>query len=245
MLFFFRAESAHSIRGPDARHGHDPAPETPARGRIRAPYPTVLRSVIPSFSSLLLSVLGCMPALSAAPPAQAQSRSTAPTSPSRTPLEDRRGRSRRRHRPRGRQAPRGHPQARHGLHRQGAVRQGRPNLHRRHPRRRRPPQELQVLRRTLRRISDRIPRRSQVRGAVSQCLLTRRLPGGFLVFSLFFPKDGSPASFFMKRIFSSFWSGFPEVCVSGRRSFFHVPVPSSTPSRPPSSFASSSALGYI
>ena len=69
MLFFFRAESAHSIRGPDARRGHDPAPETPARGRIRAPYPTVLRSVIPSFSSLLLSVLGCMPALSAAPPA--------------------------------------------------------------------------------------------------------------------------------------------------------------------------------
>ena len=67
MLFFFRAESAHSIRGPDARRGHDPAPETPARGRIRAPYPTVLRSVIPSFSSLLLSVLGCMPALSAAP----------------------------------------------------------------------------------------------------------------------------------------------------------------------------------
>ena len=79
--------------------------------------------------------------------------------------------------PRGRQAPRGHPQARHSLHRQGAVRQGRPNLHGRHPRRRRPPQELQVLRRTLRRISDRIPRRSQVRGAVSQCLLTRRLPG--------------------------------------------------------------------
>lgn len=61
MLFFFRAESAHSIRGPDARHGHDPAPETPARGRIRAPYPTVLRSVIPSFSSLLLSVLGACP----------------------------------------------------------------------------------------------------------------------------------------------------------------------------------------
>lgn len=80
--------------------------------------------------------------------------------------------------PRGRQAPRGHPQARHSLHRQGAVRQGRPNLHGRHPRRRRPPQELQVLRRTLRRISDRISRRSQVRGAVSQCLLTRRLPGG-------------------------------------------------------------------
>ncbi len=83
MLFFFRAESAYSIRGPDARRGHDPAPETPARGRIRAPYPTVLRSVIPSFSSLLLSVLGCMPALSAAPPAPARSRSTAPASPSR------------------------------------------------------------------------------------------------------------------------------------------------------------------
>lgn len=62
MLFFFRAESAHFIRGPDTRRGHDPAPETPARGRIRAPYPTVLRSVIPTFSSLLLSVLGCMPA---------------------------------------------------------------------------------------------------------------------------------------------------------------------------------------
>lgn len=48
MLFFFRVNPPILSEPPTRAAGTDPAPETPARGRIRAPYPTVLRSVIPT-----------------------------------------------------------------------------------------------------------------------------------------------------------------------------------------------------